>query len=641
MIDTQIVWTAFRQYYDLKRLSQSPLANMQFVKDLAWQGDTKNLAGYNVQGVLLWALERLIHGNQYEEQSAATLKGRYLDKLPVAACAAKFSLTERAVNARRQTGIKRVTELLIDANRTTGQWQADQAKFAISARYADCSKASKWWLHFWATFHKPVALIVAQQAIDEYQIQPYFSELVEKNWLIQLAGDRIQVHPQGIEFVRQQWEPEECQTHNTVAATFYEAQAQYESAIYHWQQAHQDDYAAKLLLACYKTLSIDVLKQLLASFDRERSDAAQGELKLIAGQVMVASKDLDSAIELFEEVLQVPDIFMRAQACYHLAKLYESRNVMRALRYYNQGHNLLNGCHSEEARQLQVQIWLGECWVFMSQQQAFAKAADNLIRAEEQIETEWRALRITFHTMEAELHFRQKDLKRCLDARWKAWFIANELQDKPQIINTGYNLAFNLAHHQDFDEAWRMMERVYKLAIEEGNHRVVAHSQHAFGAFHVLNQRDGQAAIPYYQEAYSYFESIDDKHRLGILCHDLAETYVIVESYQQAYDFIQRGLAIADDVDDQYVQSSLKKLARSNPALADDLSSQQRMVVAEVFNNGRIRTKRCQELLGLESSQARRYLQLLVEMQFLESVGKGRGTHYVLHPSKRPGFEKP
>ncbi|MGB1251763.1 MAG: hypothetical protein ACPG8W_14185 [Candidatus Promineifilaceae bacterium] len=620
----QEVRKAFQQYHSLQRLSRSSLVVGKLGEGVTWTGDKPVLYGYAVRGTLQWALRLLGNGNHFERQSAETLRLRYVERLTASACAARLHLVVGAIKTRQPVAIERTANLLAEAA-THGTGLDGRQQLAVAARYAACSADLLPQLHFWSIFHDPVVPEMAQ-ALDT-PLQPHFSELLALNWIVSSADGRVHVHPQGVAHVRQLLEAKERQRYHTIAAEFYERKALFESAIYHWQQSHQDNRAATLLFEQQAMFTSITLNRLLDGFERERLSAEhQAQCQLLKGRVLASMQDLDSAIDAFEQALQTSNQLTLALACYEIAKLYESREVAIALDYYRRSRTYVMNCVGEMAERLQVRILIDEAWVFINQKSDFVQAEQNLMAAEA---PRWDDLRIDLDSAWGELYMRQAKLEHCLDARWRAWIKANETQDTRRMLRVGHNLADTLAYAQQLNEAWRMAEKVEKLAVEAGDSHVAARCRKTLGNVCVNRKQNAAAAISYYQRAYTYFSNAKDLHWQGAMCYDLAEAHLMNSDPVKAYEFIEKGRNIAHELGNKRLEQALQAIINTSVALTADLSARQRTIIWEVAQNGEIRTKRCMALTGLERRQAVRELQTLETMKLLQKVGKGRGTRYV------------
>lgn len=65
-------------------------------------------------------------------------------------------------------------------------------------------------------------------------------------------------------------------------------------------------------------------------------------------------------------------------------------------------------------------------------------------------------------------------------------------------------------------------------------------------------------------------------------------------------------------------------------------SDQERLILSEVEQTGRVTSQRVQALLGVKEARARRVLRSMVEHRMLDKCGRGRRTHYTL-PQERGG----
>lgn len=175
-----------------------------------------------------------------------------------------------------------------------------------------------------------------------------------------------------------------------------------------------------------------------------------------------------------------------------------------------------------------------------------------------------------------------------------------------------------------------MLEKVEKLANSAGDQRMVARCHKTFGNLCILSKRNAISALQYYQQAYHYFITAKDQHWHGVLCHDLADAYLMTGNPVKAYQFIEEGLKVVRGLGDKRLEQALQEIIDAHPALTTGLSERQCNIVWEVMQVGEIRTKRCVELTGLSRSQAMKILQELERLQILQKVGKGRGTRYIL-----------
>lgn len=118
------------------------------------------------------------------------------------------------------------------------------------------------------------------------------------------------------------------------------------------------------------------------------------------------------------------------------------------------------------------------------------------------------------------------------------------------------------------------------------------------------------------------------------ICCDLAEAYAELKDLKQAQPYLTEGAHIAHRNSLDSRLKELEDVAHKYPGLyLPHWDEREQKILEYVKVHTAITRRECVQLLDVSESTAARVLDEMANRKYLERVGKGRGTKYVVeHP---------
>ena len=680
---TQLVNEALRNYQSTLALSRSPLANSPLVTPTLVKDEASPTAeerGHGLRLVLQWAVNQLAPTppvyplGVYRPLDDATwhdprwwrytiLRHRYLEPLHpddfvdggrytesllaltgISGPDAFFDERNRAVRAVAE----QLRQQLID-----GGASASLQRLALQEVIAPLEKKREaaQLLGLAATFDDifPRSLLV--EMCKQEQLQPadkVLDELLAQRFLLSGdAGTSLWLSPTLRAYVYERQPPTDCQRRHRLAATYYEAQAEPLLAARHWQRAAQDARAVRVLLPVVNELILELQSKELIEFFQQLEPK-----RLVNGQWFAVQRLLsdlfqrngqpEEALTACRQALQATDDAAQQASIYRrMGKLYESRNQLHALRYYQQAVERFPACDPELAELLKDRGWL----YFLRQE--WAKAAADLQQALQIVPAEAPVLQADIYDAMANLARKQNNFTQALTYAERALAIREEVGDLLRIAKSLGNLGFLYRAMGEYGPAAAAHREAMNTYQKLGNQELTAVAWLNIGAVHYTNQKLDEAIAAYRQSLaigqaislplielkahYNLAEALGAANRLAAATQHWNTGYQLCRQHNfddQEADF----LALRDTLHLPNPEqcATLTPSTLTAPPTLPRLDEDEQLVLSLVKGEGTITPKRLMDAANVSRATATRRLAALVEKGLLAVEGKGRGTCYHL-----------
>lgn len=686
---TQLVNEALRTYQSTLALSRSPLANSPLVTPTLVKDEASPTAeerGHGLRLVLQWAVNQLAPSppiyplGVYRPLDDDTwhdprwwryniLRHRYLEPLHpddfvdggrytesllaltgISGPDAFFDERNRAVRAVAE----RLRQQLVD-----GQASASLQRLALQEVMAPLEKkkeAAKV-LGIAATFDDifPRSLLV--EMIKQEQIQQadwVLDELLAQHFLLSGdAGTSLWLSPTLRAYVYERQSPADCQRRHRLAATYYEAQAESLRAARHWQRAAQDARAIRLLLPAVNELILELQTKELIEFFQQLDPK-----RLVNGQWFAVQRLLsdlfqrngqaEDALAACRQALQASnDAPQQATIYRRMGKLYESRNQLHALRYYQQAVERFPACDPELAELLKDRGWL----YFLRQE--WSKADADLQQALQIVPADAKMLQADIYDAMANLARKLNKFEQALTYAERALAIREELGDLLRVAKSLGNLGLLYRAMGEYNPATAAYTEAITLYQKLGNPELTAVAWLNLGVAHYLHRKLDEAIAAYCQSL-----AIGQAITLPLIelkaHYNLAEALGAAQRMPEAAQHWTAGyhLCRQHNFDDQEADFLALHSTLQLPSLEQTstigqstvipsthlprLDEGEQLVVTLLKAEGTITPKRLMDAANISRATATRRLTALVEKGVLAVEGKGRGTCYYLAEQAPP-----
>lgn len=680
---TQLVNEALRTYQSTLALSRSPLANSSLVTPTLVKDEASPTAeerGHGLRLVLQWAVNQLAPTppayplGVYRPLDDETwrdprwwrytiLRHRYLEPLHpddfvdggrytesllaltgISGPDAFFDERNRAVRAVAE----QLRQQLID-----GSASASLQRLALQEVITPLEKKREaaQVLGIAATFDEifPRSLLV--EMCKQEQIQPadkVLDELLAQRFL--LSGDAetsLWLSPTLRAYVYERQSPTDCQRRHRAAATYYEAQSAPLLAARHWQRAAQDARAVRVLLPIVNELILELQSKELIEFFQQLEPK-----RLVNGQWFAVQRCLsdlfqrngqpEDALAACRQALQATDDAIQQASIYRrMGKLYESRNQLHALRYYQQAVERFPACDPELAELLKDRGWL----YFLRQE--WAKAEADLQQALQIVPAEAQVLQADIYDAMANLARKQNNFTQALAYAERALALREEVGDLLRIAKSLGNLGFLYRAMGEYGPAAAAHREAMHTYQKLGNQELTAVAWLNIGAVHYTNQKLEEAMAAYRQSLtigqavslplielkahYNLAEALGAAKRLPEAVQHWNAGYQLCRQHNfddQEADFLvlQRTLHLPSAVP----SGTISPREATAQAPLPRLDADEQLVLSLVKTAGTITPKRLMDAANVSRATATRRLTALVEKGILTVEGKGRGTCYYL-----------
>lgn len=680
---TQLVNEALRNYQSTLALSRSPLANSPLVTPTLVKDEASPTAeerGHGLRLVLQWAVNQLAptppayplgiyrpldddtwHEPQWWRYNI--LRHRYLDPLHpddfvdggrytesllaltgISGPDAFFDERNRAVRAVAE----RLRQQLIDSSASASlQRLALQEVMAPLGKKREAAQM----LGIAATFDDifPRSLLV--EMCKQEQLQPadkVLDELLAHRFLLSGdAGARLWLSPTLRAYVYERQSPTDCQRRHRLAATYYEEQADPLLAARHWQRAAQDARAVRVLLPTVNELILELQSKELIEFFQQIEPK-----RLVNGQWFAVQRVLsdlcqrngqhEEALAACRQALQATnDAAQQASIYRRMGKLYESRNQLHALRYYQQAVERFAPCDPELAELLKDRGWL----YFLRQE--WSKAEADLQQALQIVPAAAQVLQADIYDAMANLARKQNNFSQALTYAERALAIREEVGDLLQIAKSLGNLGFLYRAMGEYGPATAAHREAMNSYQKLGNQELTAVAWLNIGAVHYTNQKLDDA-IAAYRQSLAIGQAIS-LPLIELKAHyNLAEALGAANCWSEATQHWNAGYQLCrqhnfDDQEADFLALQrtlhLSGVAQNGTVPPGEATTQsplprldedEQLMLSLVKAEGTITPKRLMDAANISRATATRRLAALVEKGLLTVEGKGRGTCYHL-----------
>jgi tetratricopeptide (TPR) repeat protein len=246
--------------------------------------------------------------------------------------------------------------------------------------------------------------------------------------------------------------------------------------------------------------------------------------------------------------------------------------------------------------------------------------------------------RVRLHNAWARLLQLQGEPQNGLKRRWRAWLLAQELQDVNLMIKTMHNLGLDYSRLGQHEQALNYLQQSKALAIKAGNRKMEGLCYLSIGGryFHIEQYKEARR---YYQMAYHLFTASGNHNWQAHACYNLAEVYAKIGDNAHTQQYFDEGVALADALGDQNLLKLFDNLASISRALVPPTISlnkqkgpreRQRQAFDYIKQHGQISNSQYQKLNRVSASTAYRDLKELVNKRLLVEKGSTRDRCYKL-----------
>lgn len=679
---TQLVNEALRNYQSTLALSRSPLANSPLVTPTLVKDEASPTAeerGHGLRLVIQWAVNQLAPGpppyplGAYRPLDDDTwrdprwwryniLRHRYLEPLHpddfvdggrytesllaltgISGADTFFDERNRAVRAVGE----RLRQQLIDGQANVHlQRLALQEVIAPLAKKKEIAKV----LGIAATFDDifPRTLLVEISVAEQIpQADVLLDELLAQRFLLSGdAGTSLWLSPTLRAYVYERQLPLDCQRRHRLVATYYEAQSEPLLAARHWQQAAQDARAVRVLLPTVNELIRESQSKELIEFFQQIEPK-----RLVNGQWFAVQRLLsdlfqrngqhEDALLACRQALQATDDAAQQASIYRrMGKLYESRNQLHALRYYQQAVERFPSHDLELAELLKDRGWL----YFLRQE--WHKAEQDLQQALQLAPAEAPDLQADIYDAMANLARKLNNFEKALTYAERALAVREEMGDLLRVAKSLGNLGLLYRAMGEYNPATAAYTEAITLYQKLGNQELTAIAWLNLGVAHYLHHKLDEAIAAYRQSLaigqaislplielkahYNLAEAFGTAKRLTEATQHWLAGYQLCRQHNfddQEADFValRSTLALPNSAD-TILSAPITTTSTPLPRLDED----EQLIVTLVKAEGTITPKRLMDAATVSRATATRRLTALVEKGLLVVEGKGRGTCYVL-----------
>ena len=642
-----------RRDLPLAELASLPLAHSSLVEECFLSGETANnrVRARVMQAVSLWAIDQLRPDGQVSWLDDASrlynvLFYPYFEGMTFSQVAEKMGLSEQ--NLYQRVRPKAITALakVFKRELKTKHNLPERKQYALAARCRNRSAEEDKLLRMLSIFRRPISHSLLYQLAEEEGISDvsvHIRHLLTANLLRSLdEGTRIECHAEVRAYQLTRLSPDERTGWHDSAGKYYQTGADYLEAADHFRRmrtAPGYQLAADVIIEHQQAISnqypVAEVAAFVAQFRRhELPEIRWCQLKILAGDLAFANKNVAEAIEEYGQALHTTDIHTKALAYYRRALAYKRSDLDQALAHYTYCINFLEQSTLSDAQHQELpllsKIYIDWAWIFIQERPNLAKAKQALQRAQD-ILSQDRETEAKLHNAWAGLYARQKESQQVISHRLQAWLAAEETQNVELKIKMAKNLGFDYAElRQAYDKALKYLNLSQTLALETGDQQMVGMSLKDIGACYFW-MADYQKAIEYYQEAYDIYLESGNLNSLGFALYDMAEAYAEMGEIKQAKKCFDEGVGIAKKMGHAQLIDILNELAKKYAGLTPigaNLNSRQLKALDYVKQHGRITKQAYMKLSGKATATASRDLSDMCKKGFLVKKGKGRGTYY-------------
>ncbi len=690
---TQLVNDALRNYQSTLALSRSPLANSALVTPTLVKDEASPTAeerGHGLRLLLQWAVNQLAPAaptyalGDYRPLDDPTwrdprwwryniLRHRYLEPLHPDDFVGSGRYTESLIALtgissndgffdERNRAIREVAnqlrQQLIDGH-ANGELQrlALQEALLPLSKSSDAANLLAVAAIFDDIFPRSLLLEIARQTITS-NLDAVLDDLIGQRFL--LTGDQganLWLSPVLRSYVYEHQSKLALQRYHRIAATYYEKQGVTLLTARHWQRAKQDDRAARLLLVAANDLvhelQVKELCELLKQLDRQQLAGEQWyDVQVLLSDLFQRSGQHEEAMATCRQALKASsEVGKQASVYRRMGKLYESRNQLHSLRYYQQAIELFPLGDIELAETLKDRGWL------YFYRQEWSKAEIDLLQALRVTPEKKTLLRADIYDAMANLYRKMDKPDQALTYAQRSLAIREEDGDLLRIAKSLGNLGFLYRTMNEYANAIAAHKEALNTYQKIGTQELMATALLNIGATEFLaGQTNG--AIQTYQQSLTLSQSI------GLPLIEIKARYNLVEALtafdrrDEAKTHWRTGLQLCrqhafDDQEADFLE--IGKTLQLLPAI-DSVTSQgdgsarfdlqtpttyrldpdEQEVLTLAQREPKLTAQRLIAAANISRATATRRLTALVEKGILRMEGKGRGVYYQLVGATQP-----
>lgn len=698
---TQLVSDALRNYQSTLALSRSELANSPLVTPTLVKDDsspTVEERGHGLRLLLQWAVNLLAptptlypmgsyrplddptwhdprwwHYNILRHRYLEPLHpddfvegGRYTESLlaltGISSSDAFFDERNRAIRAVAE----RLRQQLLD-DQASGELQRMAIQEAVQplAKQSEMMRVLAIAATFGDIFPRSLLLeITASERIHSPEV-PLNSLIAQRYLLTGDEGQSLWLSPVLRRHLYEMQGKEECRQRHRWIAAYYEVGGDALRAACHWQRANEDGRAWRVLIpavpALIDELQVQELIETLQQMETKRLENDQWyEVQLLLSDLFRRTGQFEETLAACRSALKATqEPTKQARVYRRMGKLYESRNQLHALRYYQQAVERFASGEPELAELLKDRGWL---YVLRRE---WEKAEADLQQALAGAPSDASRLQADILDAMASLN-RERGQRECaLAYAERALALREQVGDLLSVAKSLGNLGFLYRIMGDYANAILAHQEALATYQKLGNKELMAAAWLNIGAAHYHNAKLG-AAIEAYRQSLAIGQ-VMELPLIELKAHyNLAEAlaatgqgkqaarhwgagYQLCQEHNfddQTADFLELGktLNIATGIFTEIANGHTPTENSNGHTLslkpfALYLNADEEFVLALVRREQTITTRRLMVAADISRATATRRLTGLVEKGWLTAYGQGRGAYYLLAEGTAGGEE--
>jgi tetratricopeptide (TPR) repeat protein len=445
----------------------------------------------------------------------------------------------------------------------------------------------------------------------------------------------------------------ERQRRHRIVAAHYEAQGAALPAARQWRRAEQDGRAVRLILPAVPELIHDLqlkgLVELLQGVKAKRLDGDQWcEVQFLLSDLYQRSGQFEEALAACRQALAAcADATKQACAYRRMGKLYESRNQLHALRYYQQAIERFQPVEPATAS-LFAEVLKDRGWIHILRNE-WGAAERDLLQALQVAPPAAKVLQADLYDALANLYRKTGDHGQALAYAERGLAVREEVGDRLQVAKSLGNLGFLYRAMGEYCHAIAAHQEAMTTYQQLGNQELVAVAWLNIGAVHFLEQCL-ETAVDAYRQSLAIAQAIA-LPLIELKAHyNLAEAFSALHQHEHAAAHWQAGYQLCrrHDFDDHEAdfaelrqaikapvgvavgESSVTTVDQPQLTTLATLDEDEEFIVALAQREPLLTPKRLMHATKISRATATRRLTRLVEKGWLAPYGKGRSAHYRL-----------
>jgi tetratricopeptide (TPR) repeat protein len=683
---TQQVNAAFRNYHSLLALSRSPLANSTLVAPTLVLDETSPTAeerGRGLRLVLRWAVDQIApepsayaHGRtrSFDDPTWSDplwwryniLRHRYLEPLHPDAFVegGRYTETLMALTGitssdtffdERNRGIQEVAERLCQ-QMEDGAASSDLQRMALVEieRLLEANSEAARLLGIAATFDDifPRSLLLNLAKQEQLRSTDQILEYLVTHRLL-LSGDsggNLWLSPTLRAYVYERQPLATRQRYHREIARYYTEQESPLTAARHWQRAGHAQRAAQIFLSSAEELvhelqQTELIQALRFFIARDLPSADWREVQILLSDLYFRNGQAEEALVACREALRAAEEPIHQARIYRrMGKLYEKRNQLHALGYYQQAVERFTTDSPEFAYLLKDRGWLHIL------RRNWKEAEDDLLLALSNTPDGMDELRADIVDALASLYLRHQQYQQALEQARNALTLRERIGDLARIANSLNNLGLVYRGLGEYANAINTYEEALVTYRKLGNQEAMAGALLNIGsAYFFLNQP--QIAIAYYQQSLTLCQANHLPHTEATVRYNLAEALAASGNEEKAQQHWQQGYRLSQNAGFTDEVNAFEQLREQTPLLQTitlveptvdstqmlsplgkqpALNAEEAETLALARRHGRVSAKQLMDECFVSRATATRRLARLVEQGHLQAHGRGRGAYYTI-----------